>query len=423
MARLRALIGRLGLTARAAYVERASLPEARACPLAEAPDAGAVFLDDPDQPDGATRGCDPLPDRRRRGAGAADRRSRRRHGARPGRAGGGVRSPSTGRPHMSATLFAAGTPVVGVCAAGILIRAVAPLLADKRAEPPVIAVAEDGSAVVPLLGGHRGANALARRIAEALGVRPAITTAGDLSLGLALDEPPPGWRLANPAAAKPVMAGLLAGDAYRLWGRLSGEAEWLAPLAALPNVAAGASDAAGDAVALEPVAGGPALSWHPHRPCARRRLRARLPAGRAGGAGRGDAGRGRDRAGGAGRRVLARPEGGRAGGHGAGRGARRAGAVLRRRPAGGRDAAAGQPLGGRLRRGRLPRRRRGRGAGRGRACRAAGGAEAQIRHGDLRRRARDRTRSSICPAGRAAGWRSSASGRAPRTGARPRRRA
>jgi cobalt-precorrin 5A hydrolase/precorrin-3B C17-methyltransferase len=30
-------------------------------------------------------------------------------------------------------------------------------LGDKRAEPPVVALAEDGSAVVPLLGGHRGA--------------------------------------------------------------------------------------------------------------------------------------------------------------------------------------------------------------------------------------------------------------------------
>ncbi|MCZ6522767.1 MAG: precorrin-3B C(17)-methyltransferase, partial [Alphaproteobacteria bacterium] len=43
------------------------------------------------------------------------------------------------------TLFAAGHPIVGVCAAGILIRALAPALADKRREPPVVAVAEDGS--------------------------------------------------------------------------------------------------------------------------------------------------------------------------------------------------------------------------------------------------------------------------------------
>jgi cobalt-precorrin 5A hydrolase/precorrin-3B C17-methyltransferase len=43
------------------------------------------------------------------------------------------------------------------------------LLDDKRAEPPVIALAEDGSVAVPLLGGHHGANALARALADALG--------------------------------------------------------------------------------------------------------------------------------------------------------------------------------------------------------------------------------------------------------------
>src|SRR5271156_295142 len=51
-------------------------------------------------------------------------------------------------------LFAADTAIVGLCAAGLLIRALATRLADKRAEPPVVAVAEDGSAVIPLLGGH-----------------------------------------------------------------------------------------------------------------------------------------------------------------------------------------------------------------------------------------------------------------------------
>ena len=126
-----------------------------------------------------------------------------------------------------AALFAAGTPIVGLCAAGILIRAVAPLLADKRREPPVVAVAEDGSAAVPLLGGHRGANALARAIAALAGGAAAITTAGDLRLGFALDEPPPGWRVANPERAKPVAAALLAGAAVAL--RLeAGSADWLA---------------------------------------------------------------------------------------------------------------------------------------------------------------------------------------------------
>jgi cobalt-precorrin 5A hydrolase/precorrin-3B C17-methyltransferase len=154
-------------------------------------------------------------------------------------------------------LFAAGVPIIGICATGILIRAVAPLLADKRTEPPVIAVAEDGSAVVPLLGGHRGANRLARRIADVLGVPAAVTTAGDLALGVALDDPPPGWRIDGDVA--PVMAGLLAGEPFRL----EGGADWLAPLAALPNVTAAPGREA--AVLLSRNGGGPALAFHPAR--------------------------------------------------------------------------------------------------------------------------------------------------------------
>ena len=91
-------------------------------------------------------------------------------------------------------LFEAGQPIVGICASGILIRSVAPFLAAKQEEPAVVAVAEDGSVAVPLIGGHRGANALARAIAELTGGIAAITTAGDVRLGVALDEPPPGDR-------------------------------------------------------------------------------------------------------------------------------------------------------------------------------------------------------------------------------------
>lgn len=101
-------------------------------------------------------------------------------------------------------LFAGGTPIIGICAAGILIRTLAPLISDKRQEPPVVAVAEDGSAVVPLLGGLNGVNDLARRIGEALEVKAAITTTGDIRFRTALLSPPPGYHLANPDDAKKV---------------------------------------------------------------------------------------------------------------------------------------------------------------------------------------------------------------------------
>ena len=116
------------------------------------------------------------------------------------------------------TLFLAGHPIIGVCAAGILIRVLAPFLGRKAADPPVLAVADDGSVVVPLLGGHRGANSMARRLAEALDCPAAVTTAGDVSLGVALDEPPAGWRLANPEHAGAAMADLLAGVGARVGG-------------------------------------------------------------------------------------------------------------------------------------------------------------------------------------------------------------
>ena len=121
-------------------------------------------------------------------------------------------------------LFSQGHPIIGICAAGILIRSLAPLLSDKRAEPPVIAIAEDGSAVVPLLGGLNGANQIAREIANILQVQPAITTTGDLRFQTSLLAPPDGYRLLNDdQQAKIFLADLLAGKSVQLIG----EADWL----------------------------------------------------------------------------------------------------------------------------------------------------------------------------------------------------
>ena len=125
-------------------------------------------------------------------------------------------------------LFSAGTPIIGICAAGILVRTLAPALGDKTSEPPVIAVSEDGKHIVPLLGGHYGANDIARHIAEAIGGTAVVTTAGDERLGFALDAPPPGWKIADARRAKDVTAGLLAGVAVRLQNDCPGvDTSWL----------------------------------------------------------------------------------------------------------------------------------------------------------------------------------------------------
>ncbi len=120
-------------------------------------------------------------------------------------------------------LFRDGVPIIGVMSSGALIRLLAPVLEDKHNEPAVLAVSEDGTSVVPLLGGHHGANDIARQIAEALHGHAAITTAGDLRFGVALDAPPVGFKLVNPEAAKEIMARLVAGDSVSLVG----QADWL----------------------------------------------------------------------------------------------------------------------------------------------------------------------------------------------------
>jgi cobalt-precorrin 5A hydrolase/precorrin-3B C17-methyltransferase len=120
-------------------------------------------------------------------------------------------------------LYASGTPIIALCAAGIVIRCVAPLLANKGAEPPVLAVAEDGSAVVPLLGGLAGVNVIAREIAAALDVPPAITTSGELRFGTCVLNPPAGYTLASLAQGKRFVSDLLAGESTRVEGR----AHWL----------------------------------------------------------------------------------------------------------------------------------------------------------------------------------------------------
>ncbi|KOX64057.1 precorrin-3B C17-methyltransferase [Pseudomonas psychrophila] len=121
-------------------------------------------------------------------------------------------------------LYQQNTPIIALCAAGIVIRTLAPLLLEKGAEPPVLAVAEDASAVVPLLGGLGGVNDLARKIAAGLGIAPAITTSGELRFGTCLLNPPQGYALGDLELGKRFVSDLLAGESVRI----EGDAPWLA---------------------------------------------------------------------------------------------------------------------------------------------------------------------------------------------------
>ncbi|CAK9891506.1 MULTISPECIES: precorrin-3B C(17)-methyltransferase [Pseudomonas] len=120
-------------------------------------------------------------------------------------------------------LYQQDTPIIALCAAGIVIRTLAGLLLEKGAEPPVLAVAEDGSAVVPLLGGLGGVNVMAREIGAGLGVAAAITTSGELRFGTCLLNPPSGYALADLELGKRFVSDLLAGESVRI----DGAAPWL----------------------------------------------------------------------------------------------------------------------------------------------------------------------------------------------------
>ena len=125
--------------------------------------------------------------------------------------------------------FSQAEALVFVGAAGIAVRAIAPLVRHKAQDPAVVVVDELGRFAVPILSGHLGgANDLARKIAALCGAVPVITTATDVRGLFAVDE----WakrqhcRVQNPEAIVRFSSKILAGETagiYSPWpiqGRL-----------------------------------------------------------------------------------------------------------------------------------------------------------------------------------------------------------
>jgi cobalt-precorrin 5A hydrolase len=66
--------------------------------------------------------------------------------------------------------------ILAIMAVGIVVRALAPLIRNKWEDPAVVVISPDLRYAIPLLGGHHGANALAKELVSA-GLIPVITTA------------------------------------------------------------------------------------------------------------------------------------------------------------------------------------------------------------------------------------------------------
>lgn len=69
--------------------------------------------------------------------------------------------------------------IIAVFATGIVVREIAPLLDNKWSDPAVVVVDSKLTFAIPLLGGHHGANELARQI-SGLGAVPVLTTATEV---------------------------------------------------------------------------------------------------------------------------------------------------------------------------------------------------------------------------------------------------
>ncbi len=110
--------------------------------------------------------------------------------------------------------FSSQDAILFIGAVGIAVRAIAPFVKSKAADPACIVIDEQGNYIIPILSGHiGGANRMAEEIAAGLNALAIITTATDLNGLFAVDE----WagehrlRIGDMGLAKQMSADLLEG--------------------------------------------------------------------------------------------------------------------------------------------------------------------------------------------------------------------
>jgi len=160
----------------------------------------------------------------------------------PERFAGGATIPYEGHvADLVGNLWAHHDGLVLLMPVGVAVRAIAPLLTDKRTDPGIVALDEGGRYAVSVAGGHLGgANALAREVARIVGSEAVITTGSDVRGLPALDllGSERGWTVANPDALTGAAAALVNGERVAAFQE-AGSRAWLShpEAAALDHVA------------------------------------------------------------------------------------------------------------------------------------------------------------------------------------------
>ncbi|MFA4876894.1 MAG: cobalt-precorrin 5A hydrolase [Methanoregula sp.] len=103
--------------------------------------------------------------------------------------------------------------IVALMSAGIVVRGIAPLLRDKWSDPAVVVVSPDLRFAIPVIGGHHGANELAKELAG-LGLIPVITTATEATGRDSVEATAnrSGCMIVNRDSTRRVNAAMLDGD-------------------------------------------------------------------------------------------------------------------------------------------------------------------------------------------------------------------
>ncbi|WP_298277260.1 cobalamin biosynthesis protein [Ferroplasma sp.] len=108
-----------------------------------------------------------------------------------------------------------------VMSLGAVVRIIAPYLHDKFHDIPVLAIDDSARFVIPVTGGHHGANDMAGKISDILGACAVITTASDIHGIASVDSVAVkyGMAIRNRENLAPVSGDMLAGDPVQVINR------------------------------------------------------------------------------------------------------------------------------------------------------------------------------------------------------------